>query len=867
MRKIIFLFAILCIAGVAFGQKEAKLVWEKQLNISPDPNNQFTLMGGVYNYQGNVLLGSSGQTWGFAQNGKELFNKNAYSLTRGDKINWFLATSASGWEIILVDKGLNILPNKIMVDEFKRIIEVEDGLLIFLRKKIIKYNFSGKELWQYQLKQEVTITGILSNRDNPMTSDIKQTLYHYDLSTGFSSTQRRRTVLRIDDKKVTELSFDTIPLQTVPTVDKGFWSVNSKTIKYDSTGKKMFEIDIQNLKFGTSEIKSISPVGVTPDGAIIFESKGKDDSELFFVKINIDGKIQITDKINVGNYTSEYPLNVTVVSEDIFLFTGKKDEDSVGSTTIFGRFSFVDNESNWFKTINGTTEVGIVGTRFLAPSTDKFEVYTLNGALVWTYQAKNFYKFNFIEQSEDYLSIYEFKNDIKEYIYLQEDSKVVSKIRVSNGELIWKSTELNTKRLLKEDSNGNSYWVNHMSLDPYFSDWKRKLFIVSKTGRVLGKFESPKRDWNTEGVYATYERPTFTVDTENKSFYTIPVEEQPDKSLKFVLRKYDYRCVLDLEASASIIGTSEACPNEKVKLSTTKQDGLTYQWQKDGKDIPTFRDAVHDVAESGTYRVVVREEICQNTAISNELKVSIRALPTAEIKGTQTTLCLGDKSTLTATTNGTFFQWQKDDQDIPNATSGSYEASESGNYRVSVRDDKCPQRGFSNTHTIRVKPLPEATISTDIKGAVYEPLSVKLFANTGTGLSYQWLKNDTLITNATSFVYEAKKSGRYAVSITQDGCRKQSDTLSISILIPLSNSEEEGEEIIRIYPNPSRGAFNVVLPKSLQNAEIQLFDILSRERTLTYIGDQVQADGLVRGTYFLRVTKGEKSITNKIVVE
>jgi hypothetical protein len=140
-------------------------------------------------------------------------------------------------------------------------------------------------------------------------------------------------------------------------------------------------------------------------------------------------------------------------------------------------------------------------------------------------------------------------------------------------------------------------------------------------------------------------------------------------------------------------------------------------------------------------------------------------------------------------------------------------------------------------------------------------------ANTGTGLSYQWLKDDAIIPNETTANYEAKKSGKYNVSVSKDGCVKTSEALNISILIPLANSEEIGEDVVQVYPNPSRGEFKIILPKTLQNADIQLFDLLGRERILTRIGEQAQADGLVQGTYFLRVNKGEKSVTNKIVIE
>jgi hypothetical protein len=129
------------------------------------------------------------------------------------------------------------------------------------------------------------------------------------------------------------------------------------------------------------------------------------------------------------------------------------------------------------------------------------------------------------------------------------------------------------------------------------------------------------------------------------------------------------------------------------------------------------------------------------------------------------------------------------------------------------------------------------------------------------------LKDDVIIPNETTGNYEAKKSGKYNVSVSKDGCSKLSDALTISILTPLANQEEVGEEEVKIYPNPSRGDFKIILPKSLKSADIQLFDSYGRERNLTYTGEQAQADGLMIGTYFLRIQKGENVVTSKLVIE
>ena len=144
---------------------------------------------------------------------------------------------------------------------------------------------------------------------------------------------------------------------------------------------------------------------------------------------------------------------------------------------------------------------------------------------------------------------------------------------------------------------------------------------------------------------------------------------------------------------------------------------------------------------------------------------------------------------------------------------------------------------------------------------------MKMSANSGRGLAYQWLKDEVIIPNETKQTYEVQKSGKYKVNVTYDGCTKSSDALTINIQIPLANQQEVGQEQVQVYPNPNKGEFKIILPTTLKNAEIQLFDAFGRERSLIYVGEQAQADGLGQGVYFLRVQKGEKSVVNKIVIE
>jgi hypothetical protein len=86
------------------------------------------------------------------------------------------------------------------------------------------------------------------------------------------------------------------------------------------------------------------------------------------------------------------------------------------------------------------------------------------------------------------------------------------------------------------------------------------------------------------------------------------------------------------------------------------------------------------------------------------------------------------------------------------------------------------------------------------------------------------------------------------------------------VVIPLSILENEDDNII-IYPNPNNGEFNVILPKMLKSADIQLVDTFGRTHKSVNIGGLIQINGLTQGVYFLRVSKDGKSIVSKILIE
>ena len=854
MKKYTLLFAtLLAMSGMAFGQKEAKLLWEKEVdyllidgrNSDGIPNTILettpsgktivdiissftgTLAGSrVYDLLGKDISSSKGLT--------------SFNLIKGKDISWITTKDS----LFIFDKELSLIKGR-RLDIAGFSFQVEDGLIFYLNNDVIKYSLSGEKIWQYTSKEK-----IISVPNKKVTVfKLEDNIFLYLDSYG-------KEKMRIPSKGNNGLGYRGSDINVLKSVDLGFWLVGSKEIyKYDSTGIQTGYTDFNKEKIDSDPFVTYNGSVMTKNNFIyegyssnsIVLAHQKQDS-IRFIKIDKFGKYQISafkDGRQIGDYN---PSAYLIDDEKVMFSLNLKSE-----IQYIGFCNFKIPSQNWIKQLPNSEQFPeyvdntfVVKNNKSKESTTGRDIYSS----ITLYDSTGKIKLSFKEDS-----IYRFikKND---YIYI-EHGAFFSKIKPSEANLIWKKSKPISSNYRYHsflgDSEGNDYWIYSKG-----SGIETKIDFISKLTSKSSLFFSYSKSYVPE-------RSNILIDNKNQILITITHGENVISGTH-TIRKYSTRCLNDLNP-ISITGKTEACPTEKVKLSTQKQDDLTYQWQKDGKDIPNVKDVVYDFGESGTYTVIAKDELCQNSVTSNALKVNIRTLPSAEVTAPKSIFCEGDKTVMTATTNGTFFQWQKDQKDIANATSGIYEVSEAGNYRVGVRDDKCPQVGFSNTYTIITKLLPEANISTDIKGVVYEPFTVKMTANSGTGLAYQWLKDDAIIPNETKATYEAQKSGKYKVNVTYDGCTKLSDALTISILIPLANQEDVVEEQVQVYPNPSKGEFKIILPKSLKSADIQLFDTFGRERSLMYVGEQAQAEGLVQGVYFLRIQKGERSVTNKIIIE
>jgi|GEM_PF-6971770 len=310
-------------------------------------------------------------------------------------------------------------------------------------------------------------------------------------------------------------------------------------------------------------------------------------------------------------------------------------------------------------------------------------------------------------------------------------------------------------------------------------------FTLTGTGLTLGtgmKYQWQSRSAGFGAYINTSVADTFTTLTTSTSFnrdYRIysycSLSGQSDTSAPITINVVNPSVI-------SALADTTFCVGGSVTLNATTSTGITYTWFN-GAVNTGVTGSTYVANTSGTYSVRASTSSCSGV-FSNTKTVTVNPLPPALITPlSSTTFCDGASVVLEASTGtGLVYQWQRGGVDIFGATSSSYNATTSGNYRVKVTNSSTGCTVFSSVTTVTVNPMPIKPVIGGAGGKTSYCESGSLVLNTipTSGISYQWKNTSGIISGATSSSYTAFSPSTYVLTATLGSCSVDSDPLVIT---------------------------------------------------------------------------------------
>lgn len=227
--------------------------------------------------------------------------------------------------------------------------------------------------------------------------------------------------------------------------------------------------------------------------------------------------------------------------------------------------------------------------------------------------------------------------------------------------------------------------------------------------------------------------------------------------------------------------TVELCEGSAVNLTFTALTDISYQWKKDGVNLPNEKNNTLRVTQLGDYRVSASfARTCAIDTVSQLVKVVAGRGPNARLNPSDTVrVCNGDTAVLRATQGATFrYEWFRNGVSIPNETKNSLSTRQQGTYVVLVSDPTvaCPTR---DTVIVATRATPNKPPLTASKNIFCLRDSVKLETELQAGFSVEWLRGNQVLAKDQKVFY-AKQDGAYRVRIYQGSCIAFSDSIRVS---------------------------------------------------------------------------------------
>ncbi|MEA5404620.1 T9SS type A sorting domain-containing protein [Arcicella sp. DC2W] len=366
-------------------------------------------------------------------------------------------------------------------------------------------------------------------------------------------------------------------------------------------------------------------------------------------------------------------------------------------------------------------------------------------------------------------------------------------------------------------------------------------------------------DWN--GTISTDKSITITKEGEYSLFL------ESDKGCTMQLTHlYIYKNPLP---TGKITGTTNFCEGSSTVLSINSNNAKNYQWLE-GKNIVGTNNSI-TVTKPGQYAIVLKSDSgCVSTA--DTVIVVQNILPIATITGDKS-FCEGSTKILTTSVSTGIapfnYTWELGTT-VLNDKTNAITVSKEGTYTAIITD----ANGCADTtdiHAITEIKLVKATITKSGTTDILQNTDVTLSVIQDASYTYQWNKDNAIITGATTNTFTAKEAGIYNVTITANGCSSTTEPVTVNLVTANEPNTYWNNVYLNAFPNPNEGHFTLEFTNNdNQPISLYLYDILGKTmiqkviKTKGKYSEVIDISTYPSGEYFLMLQKDDFKKTLKL---
>ena len=241
------------------------------------------------------------------------------------------------------------------------------------------------------------------------------------------------------------------------------------------------------------------------------------------------------------------------------------------------------------------------------------------------------------------------------------------------------------------------------------------------------------------------------------------------------------------------IGSVFLCSGEQYELSIDATGtpasplfypNLSYKWYKNYTEMPGETGSSIMVYEPGTYYSIVDYGSCIMNSYSNMVQFQFEPDIAPEIIASNLLLCPNETLTLTSSLQNAnyIYKWFKDNNEILNSNSPTYNVLSEGVYHLSIGSNGC----FFDSDFVEIDSY-DFTVSIDtaspliIIPGVSQTIGVQ---TTALNPQFQWSYNGTPLAGETSTSLEVNTIGDYTVTVSENSPCVISNSDTISVIFP-----------------------------------------------------------------------------------